>query len=79
MTVLRINVLTLVINKQKLESEHFLDSLCQEIRSGKIEYTASQLAIPGLRHFIYKNRSQVQATMPVWEEPYRDDLDAKRR
>ncbi|KAJ4486273.1 trafficking protein Mon1-domain-containing protein [Lentinula aciculospora] len=31
-------------------------------------YTASELGIPGLRHFVYKARGLVQVTYPVWGE-----------
>ena len=41
-------------------------------------YGCSELGIPGLRHFIYKNRAHVQVTSPVWDDQY-ESLDAQRR
>ncbi|GAA5970190.1 hypothetical protein JCM21900_005873 [Sporobolomyces salmonicolor] len=38
-------------------------------RSGQ-EYSLGELAIPGLRHFIYKSRALVQVTRPAWEGDY---------
>jgi len=34
------------------------------------DYSVSSLGIAGLRHFIYKNRSLVQVTCPVWSDDY---------
>ncbi|KAJ3974097.1 trafficking protein Mon1-domain-containing protein [Lentinula raphanica] len=31
-------------------------------------YTASELGIPGLRHFVYKAKGLVQVTYPIWED-----------
>jgi len=36
------------------------------------------LGIPGLRHFVYKSRSQVQVAVPIFEDPY-DNLEDHRR
>jgi len=55
-----------------------LESLAATIRSGDTDYTASELGIPGLRHFIYKARAHVQITYPVFEDPY-DDVTEQRR
>ncbi|KAL0581169.1 Vacuolar fusion protein mon1 [Marasmius crinis-equi] len=63
---------------QKLRSEGLLSALYDSIRSGKTDYTVSELAIPGLRHFIYKSRAQVQVTFPIFEDPY-DNVDEQRR
>ncbi|KLO16737.1 DUF254-domain-containing protein [Schizopora paradoxa] len=42
------------------------------------DYSVSSLGISGLRHFIYKNRSLVQVTCPVWGDDY-VGLAARRR
>ncbi|GAA6015710.1 hypothetical protein JCM11491_002454 [Sporobolomyces phaffii] len=34
------------------------------------EYSLGELAIPGLRHFVYKSRALVQSTRPAWERDY---------
>lgn len=47
-------------------------------RSGLTEYSVSELGIPGLRHFVYKSRAQVQVTVPMFEDPY-DDIQERRR
>ncbi|OJA17220.1 hypothetical protein AZE42_00206 [Rhizopogon vesiculosus] len=63
---------------QKLSDDGSLEALVKAVDSGKTSYFASQLGIPGLRHFVYKSRPHVQITLPAFEEPY-DTLDAKRR
>ncbi|KAI9058311.1 DUF254-domain-containing protein [Trametes sanguinea] len=63
---------------QKLISDGLLKNLLNAIRTGDTEYSVSDLGVPGLRHFVYKSRSHVQITMPVFEEPY-DNLNEKRR
>ncbi|TFK70405.1 DUF254-domain-containing protein [Pluteus cervinus] len=62
---------------QKLRDDGILDVILQEIRSGGCTYSVSELGIPGLRHFVYKSRAQVQITQPVFEEPY--DRHQERR
>ncbi|KAH9850115.1 trafficking protein Mon1-domain-containing protein [Lenzites betulinus] len=63
---------------QRLAADGLLRSISQAIRHGDTEYTVASLGVPGLRHFVYKSRSQVQITMPVFEEPY-DSPNEKRR
>ncbi|KAL0069868.1 Vacuolar fusion protein mon1 [Marasmius tenuissimus] len=63
---------------ERLTSEGLLSALFDTIRSGKTEYAVSELGIPGLRHFIYKSRAQVQVTFPIFEDPY-DNVDEQRR
>ncbi|KAI6114397.1 DUF254-domain-containing protein [Pisolithus sp. B1] len=54
-------------------------SWCDSVaQSGKTHYSVSQLAIPGLRHFVYKSRPHVQITFPIFEDPY-DSRDEIRR
>ncbi|KAF7314479.1 hypothetical protein MKEN_00920900 [Mycena kentingensis (nom. inval.)] len=62
----------------KLEKGGTLDVIVNAFRGGQTEYSVSELGIPGLRHFLYKSRAQVQVTMPAWEEPY-DSVDERRR
>lgn len=63
---------------QRLEREGFLKALTDACISGQTEYSVSDLSIPGLRHFVYKSRSHVQITFPMFEDPY-DVLDDRRR
>ncbi|PIL22468.1 hypothetical protein GSI_15156 [Ganoderma sinense ZZ0214-1] len=63
---------------QKLTSEGLLKTLNDNIFQGSTEYSVANLSIPGLRHFIYKSRSHVQITMPLFEDPY-DSPHEKRR
>ena len=63
---------------QRLENDGTLASIEKAIRNGLTEYSVSDLSIPGLRHFIYKSRSLVQITAPMFEEPY-DDINERRR
>jgi len=63
---------------QKLSDDGSLEALVKAVDSGKTSYFASQLGIPGLRHFVYKSRPHVQITLPTFEEPY-DTLDSQRR
>jgi hypothetical protein len=62
----------------RLENDGTLASIEKSIRNGLTEYSVSDLSIPGLRHFIYKSRSLVQITAPIYEEPY-DDINERRR
>ncbi|KAI0365723.1 DUF254-domain-containing protein [Pilatotrama ljubarskyi] len=63
---------------QRLAKDGLLKTLSNAISQGDTEYSVSSLGVPGLRHFVYKSRSHVQVTMPLFEEPY-DSLDEKRR
>ncbi|OSD07264.1 DUF254-domain-containing protein [Trametes coccinea BRFM310] len=63
---------------QKLTGDGLLKNLSNAIRTGDTEYSVSDLGVPGLRHFVYKSRSHVQITMPLFEDPY-DSLNEKRR
>lgn len=44
----------------------------------RTEYSVAELGIPGLRHFVYKARAQVQVTMPLFEDPY-EEVDERKR
>jgi len=63
---------------KKLATEGLLRSLLHSFRAGQTEYSVSELGIPGLRHFMYKSRNQVQTTSPILEDPY-DKLSERRR
>ncbi|KAF9046459.1 vacuolar fusion protein MON1 [Panaeolus papilionaceus] len=62
----------------KLVHDGTLAALVNAIQSSKTEYSVSELAVPGLRHFIYKSRTQVQLTVPLFEDPY-DQPTARKR
>jgi len=49
----------------QLESSSTIDALLEAARTA--QYTLDDLQIPGLRHFIYKSRSNVQVTMPQYD------------
>jgi hypothetical protein len=49
----------------QLESSSTIDALLEAVRTA--EYTLDDLQIPGLRHFIYKSRVNVQVTMPHYD------------
>ncbi|KAG2010039.1 vacuolar fusion protein MON1 [Coprinopsis cinerea AmutBmut pab1-1] len=63
---------------KKLAVEGTLRSLLHSFRAGQTEYSASELGIPGLRHFVYKSRAQVQTTSPIFEDPYDKQSDRRR-
>ncbi|KDR82664.1 hypothetical protein GALMADRAFT_57126 [Galerina marginata CBS 339.88] len=65
-----------VINK--LTTDGALTALLNAYQSNETDYSVSQLGIPGLRHFIYKSRTQVQITLPIFEDPY-DQPHARKR
>jgi len=65
-----------IINK--LNSDGTLTALVNAYQSKQTEYSVSQLAIPGLRHFVYKSRVQMQITQPIFEDPY-DQPQARKR
>jgi vacuolar fusion protein MON1 len=55
-----------------------MKALVGAITKGTTEYVVGDLSIPGLRHFLYKSRPQVQVTAPAYEDPY-DDANERRR
>ncbi|KAJ6525298.1 trafficking protein Mon1-domain-containing protein [Mycena vulgaris] len=63
---------------ERMESDGTLDDIASAFRSGQTEYSVAELGIPGLRHFLYKSRAQVQITCPTFEDPY-DSIDERRR
>ncbi|KAJ7288158.1 trafficking protein Mon1-domain-containing protein [Mycena rebaudengoi] len=63
---------------EKMEADGTLDAIATAFRSGQTEYSVAELGIPGLRHFLYKSRAQVQITCPTFEDPY-DNIDERRR
>ncbi|PSR83871.1 hypothetical protein PHLCEN_2v5580 [Hermanssonia centrifuga] len=63
---------------EKLERDGLMKGIVDAISNGRTEYTVGDLSIPGLRHFLYKSRSQVQVTMPTFEDPY-ENLKEKQR
>ncbi|KAF9454805.1 DUF254-domain-containing protein [Macrolepiota fuliginosa MF-IS2] len=63
---------------KKLAVDGSLRALTKSILSQQTEYTVAEVGVPGLRHFIYKSRSQVQITFPVFEDPY-NNTNEKRR
>jgi hypothetical protein len=70
--------LTLLRNAQKMNNDKTLNSLVEASNARKTEYSVSELGIPGLRHFVYKSRTQVQITLPVFEDPYHQATERKR-
>ncbi|KAF5315324.1 hypothetical protein D9619_006994 [Psilocybe cf. subviscida] len=54
----------------KLTTDGTLNALINAYRHKETDYSVSELGIPGLRHFIYKSRTQVQITLPNFEDPY---------
>ncbi|KAJ7784388.1 vacuolar fusion protein MON1 [Mycena metata] len=63
---------------ERMENDGTLDLIASAFRSGWTEYSVAELGIPGLRHFLYKSRAQVQITCPTFEDPY-DNIDERRR
>ncbi len=49
----------------QLESSSTIDALLEAAQTA--EYTLDDLQVPGLRHFIYKSRANVQVTMPHYD------------
>lgn len=62
--------------KQKLVADGSLKALIDAVNES--DYTVAELGIPGLRHFVYKARAQVQVTFPVFEDPYDDETEKRR-
>ncbi|KZT12073.1 DUF254-domain-containing protein [Laetiporus sulphureus 93-53] len=62
----------------RLKQDGLFRALVDAIDRGNTEYSVGDLGIPGLRHFVYKSRSHVQVTMPLYEDPY-DKPNEKRR
>lgn len=70
--------LTLLRIVQKMTSDKTLELLVEAFKSGRTEYSVSELGIPGLRHFVYKSRTQVQITLPIFEDPFHQATERKR-
>ncbi|ORY89278.1 vacuolar fusion protein MON1, partial [Leucosporidium creatinivorum] len=50
-----------------------------EMARGRQQYSLGELAIPGLRHFLYKSKSHVQVTHPGYEGDYEVEENKIRR
>ncbi|GAA5845470.1 hypothetical protein JCM11251_003394 [Rhodosporidiobolus azoricus] len=55
--------------------------LVHELEMARVgqEYSLGELALPGLRHFLYKSRALVQVTRPGWEGEYKDEEGEGRK
>ncbi|CCM03516.1 uncharacterized protein FIBRA_05650 [Fibroporia radiculosa] len=62
----------------RLTQDGLLRALTNAMKRGETDYSVADLGVPGLRHFVYKSRSHVQVTMPLFEDPY-DQPNEKRR
>ena len=62
---------------QRLAKDGLLKTLSHAIAHGETEYSVSNLGVPGLRHFVYKSRSHVQVTMPMFEDPYDKPIEKR--
>ncbi|SGY20537.1 BQ5605_C016g08087 [Microbotryum silenes-dioicae] len=56
--------------KRTLKAKKLLDKIEEPKVQRLQEYSLMDLAVPGLRHFLYKARAYVQITNPVWEGEY---------
>lgn len=63
---------------KKLSVDGLLRALTKAVLSRQCVYTVAEVGVPGLRHFVYKSRSQVQITLPTFEDPY-NGMNEKRR
>ncbi|KAK4054502.1 Vacuolar fusion protein mon1 [Microbotryomycetes sp. JL201] len=63
--------------KRKLKDEGLLHKL--EKHKAAQTYSLAELAVPGLRHFLYKSKVHVQITQPAYEGDYEVDGDNRRR
>ncbi|KAF9568812.1 DUF254-domain-containing protein [Agrocybe pediades] len=63
---------------KKITTDGSLTALINAYQAKEMDYSVGQLGIPGLRHFIYKSRQQVQITLPMFEDPY-DQPHARKR
>lgn len=61
---------------EKLESSGAADALINASRQAT--YSITELAIPGVRHFVYKSKLHIQLTMPSFEEPYGTEGEQER-
>jgi hypothetical protein len=61
---------------KRLESSGAVDALLNA--SQQSDYSITELAIPGIRHFVYKSKFHIQLTMPAFEEPYRTEEEQER-
>ncbi|SCV72231.1 BQ2448_4925 [Microbotryum intermedium] len=64
--------------KRTLKAKKLLDNIEEPKIKRLQEYSLMDLAVPGLRHFLYKARPYVQITNPVWEGEYETDRNRVR-
>ncbi|KAM0791330.1 hypothetical protein ACM66B_005800 [Microbotryomycetes sp. NB124-2] len=62
--------------KRKLRDEGSLHKL-EKLKAVQ-KYSLAELAIPGLRHFLYKSKVHVQITQPAYEGEYENEDNRKR-
>ena len=62
-----------------LQSQGLLARLRRAVAPDRAGYSADELRLPGLRHFVFKWRSNVQSTSPQFEEPYEVDSANHKR
>ena len=63
--------------KFKMHQMNIFDTLYSSYNDS--HYTCGDVSVPGLRHFIFKSRSNVQITSPIYDQPYENDIIARQR
>lgn len=71
----RVLILSLLSLSKTLTSSGALSKLQQ---AADESYSASDIGIPALRHFIYKSKMHIQFTCPELEAPYTNPVNRRR-
>jgi hypothetical protein len=65
--------------EETLYTQGILRRLKKAMLISNATYTVGELRLPGLRHFIFKWRSNLQSTSPQFEDPYEMNSDDQKR
>lgn len=63
--------------KQKLKNNDVFDHIYKS--ANESAYSCGDVAVPGVRHFVFKNKANVQITCPTYDSPYAEDMHSRQR
>lgn len=63
--------------KQKMIDQGIFDKIYKSAADSA--YSCGDVSVPGLRHFIFKSKANVQITCPTYDDIYAQDMHARQR
>lgn len=63
--------------KKKLKENDVFDHIYKS--ANESAYSCGDVAVPGVRHFVFKNKANVQITCPTYDSPYAEDMHSRQR